>query len=155
MKKITFHCYYIDNKYFHNIKYKKIFNRVRSNNILPLCYVHIGSNNHKQDMILSLSNLYHEGGDKCILDIFPNERPLPIQILEYTSHDLIRESRNRVYDLDYDFDSNIFKTYSSEVFSTFLRQLGNFDYCNWLNALGIFVEEILVNDGKIIERKDL
>ena len=92
---------------------------------------------------------------QTILDIFPNERPLLIQILEYTSHDLIRESRNRVYDLDYDFDSNIFKTYSSEVFSTFLRQLGNFDYCNWLNALGIFVEEILVSDGKIIERKDL
>lgn len=153
MKKITFHCYYIDNKYFHNIKYKKIFNRIRSNSILPLCYVHIDSNNHKQDMILSLSNLYYEGGDKCILDIFPNERPLPIQILEYTSHDLIRESRNRVYDLDYIF--NVFKTYSSEVFSTCLRQLGNFDYCNWLNALGIFVEEILVSDGKIIERKDL
>ena len=104
-------------------------------------------------MILSLSNLYYEGGDKCILDIFPNERPLPIQILEYTSHDLIRESRNRVYDLDY--DSNIFKTYSSEIFSTCLRQLGNFNYYNWLNALGIFVEEILVRDGKIIKRKDL
>ena len=87
---------------------------------------------------------------QTILDIFPNERPLPIQILEYISHDLTRESRDRVYNLDYNF--NVFKTYSSEVFSTFLRQLGNFDYCNWLNALGIFVEEILVRDGKIIER---
>ena len=153
MKKITFHCYYVDNKYFHDTKYKKISNRIRSNNILPLCYVHIDGNNHKQDMILSLSNLYYEGGDKCILDIFPNERPLPIQILEYTSHDLIRESRNRVYNLDYDFKG--FKTYSSEIFSTCLRQLGNFDYNNWLNALGIFVEEILVRDGKIIKRKDL
>ena len=150
MKKITFHCYYIDNKYSCNTKYKKIFNRIRSNNILPLCYVHIVSSNHKQDMILSLSNLYLEGGDNCILDIFPNERPLPIQILEYTSHDLTRESRNQVYDLDYDF--KVFKTYSSEVFSTFLRQLGNFDYCNWVNALGIFIEEMLVRDGKIIER---
>lgn len=146
MKKITFHCYYID-----NTKYKKILNRIRSNNILPLCYVCINSGN--QDMILSLSNLYCEDEDNCILDIFPNERPLPTQILEYTSHDLIRKSRDRVYDLDYDF--NVFKTYSSEVFTAFFLQLGNFDYCNWLNALGIFVEEILVRDGKIIERKDL
>ena len=153
MKKITFHCYYIDNKYYHNIEHKKIFDRIRFNDILPLCYVHIISNDHKQDMILSLSNLYYGGGDNCVLDIFPDERPLPIQILEYTSHDLVRENRNRIYDLDYDF--NVFKTSSSEVFSTCLRQLGNFDYCNWLNALGIFVEEILVRDGKIIKRKDL